>query len=83
MTTDDVATAGRPKAKSAHKPTFFQKELWQGNQKARRKEMSLRAIERELGIHRTTITKYMGAEVPPKRQFRMVAAEPSSGYIAA
>ena len=29
---------------------------------------SLRAIERELGIHRTTVRKYLDAEGPPSRQ---------------
>ena len=47
---------------SPRKPTFLQKERWKAIQKARRKGMSLRAIERELGIHRGTIKKYMAAE---------------------
>ena len=68
MITDDVATAGRPTATPARKPTFLQKERWKAIQKARRKGMSLRAIERELGIHRATIKKYMDAEGPPTRQ---------------
>ena len=67
MITDDVATAGRPTATPARKPTFLQKERWKAIQKARRKGMSLRAIERELGIHRATIKKYMDAEGPPMR----------------
>ena len=51
-------------------------------QKARRKGISLRAIERELGIHRATIKKYMDAEGPPTRQTRaVVAATPSSDTI--
>ena len=37
-------------------------------QKARRKGMSLRAIERELGIHRSTIRRYLEAGGPPARQ---------------
>ena len=38
--------------------------------KARRKRMSLRAFERELGIHRSTIKKYMDADGPPGRRSR-------------
>ena len=34
-------------------------------QKARRKGMSLRATQRELGIHRATIKRYMDADSPP------------------
>ena len=36
----------------------------EGNSKARRKAMSLRAIQRELGIHRATIKNYMDADGP-------------------
>ena len=60
--------SGRPTATPARKPTFLQKERWKAIQKARRKGMSLRAIERELGIHRATIKEYMDAEGPPTRQ---------------
>ena len=84
MITDDVATAGRPTATPARKPTFLLKERWKAIQKARRKGMSLRAIERELGIHRATIKRYMDAEDPPTRQARaVVAATPSSDTIQA
>ena len=52
------------------KPTFLQRERWKAIQKARRKGMSLRAIQRELGIHRATIKKYMDADGPPGRRSR-------------
>ncbi len=52
------------------KPTFLQRERWKAIQKARRKGMSLRAIQRELGIHRSTIKKYMDADGPPGRRSR-------------
>ncbi len=52
------------------KPTFLQKERWKAIQKARRKGMSLRAIQRELGIHRATVKKYMDADGPPGRRSR-------------
>ena len=50
------------------KPTFLERERWKAIQKARRKGMSLRAIERELGIHRATVRKYLNAEGPPTRR---------------
>ena len=54
MIIDDVATAGKPAATSARKLTLLQKERWKAIQKARRKGMSLRSTEREMGIHRGT-----------------------------
>ena len=66
--TDSAATSGKPKAASPRKPTFLQRERWKAIQKALRKGMSLRAIERELGIHGATIKKYLAAEGPPTRQ---------------
>ncbi len=80
---DDVASASKPAAASARKPTFLQKERWKAIRKARRKEMSLRAIERELGIHRSTIKKYVDAEGPPTRQRRVVSSTSSSVTIPA
>ena len=65
MITDGVARADKPAATSARKPTFLQRERWKAIQKARRKGMSLRTIERELGIHSSTIRKYLDAEGPP------------------
>ena len=61
-----LTAAGNPKATSPHKPTFLQRERWKAIQKGRRKGMSLRAIERELGIHRSTITKYLSDEGPAR-----------------
>ena len=46
------------------KPTFLQRERWKAIQRARGKGMSLRAIQRELGIHRATIKKYLDADGP-------------------
>ncbi len=66
--TDSAAAAGKPKPAAPRKPTFLQRERWKAIQKARRKGMSLRAIERELGIHRATIKKYLAAEGPPTQQ---------------
>ena len=83
MIIDDVATAGRPAATSLRKLTFLQKERWKAIQKARRKGMSLRSIEREMGIHRGTIKKYLDAEGRPTRQSRAVSSTSSSGTIPA
>ena len=83
MIIDDVATAGKPAATSARKPTFLRKERWKAIQKARHKGMSLRAIERKLGIHRGTINKYLDAEGPPTRQSRAVSSTSSSDTIQA
>ena len=66
--TGSAAAAGKPKAASPRKPTFLERERWKAIQKARRKGMSLRAIERELGIHRATVRKYLDAEGPPTRR---------------
>ena len=65
---DSAAAAAKPAAKSARKPTFLQKARWKAIQKAKSKGMSLRRIERELGIHRGTINKYLEAEGPPARR---------------
>ena len=66
--TGSVAAAGKPKAASPRKPTFLERERWKAIQKARRKGMSLRAIERELGIHRATVRKYLDTEGSPTRR---------------
>ena len=83
MMIDDVGSASKPAAASARKPTFLQKERWKAIRKARRKGMSLRAIERELGIHRSTIKKYVDAESPPTRQRRVGSPTSSSVTIPA
>ena len=68
--TGGTPASSTPATISPRKPTFLQKERWKAIQKARRKGMSLRAIERELGIHRATIKKYMDADGPPGRRSR-------------
>ena len=83
MIIDGVTKAGKSSATPTRKPTFLQKERWKAIQKARRKGISLRGIEQELGIHRATIKKYMDAEGPPTRQSRVVAAKLSSDNIEA
>ena len=83
LITDGAATPGSPAAAPTRKPTFLQKERWKAIQKARRQGMSLRAIERELGIHRATIKKYTDAEGPPTRQSPVVSSTSSADTIEA
>ena len=71
-----------PATISPRKPTFLQKERWKAIQKAIRKGMSLRAIERELGIHRATIKKYMDADGPPGRRSRPALTASTSDTVA-
>ena len=72
MIIDGVAPSGKSGAASSCKSAFLQRERWKAIQKARRKGMSLRAIERELGIHRSRIKKYLDAAGSPTRQFQAV-----------
>ena len=77
------AAAEDPKATSARKPTFLQMERWKAIQKARCNGMSLREIERELGIHRSTIRKYLDAEGPPNQLPRTAPTASASANIPA
>ena len=79
---DSAATAGKPKTVSPRKPTFLQRERWKAIQKARRKGMSLRAIERELGIHRGTVRKYQDSMGPPPRRPQAGATTSTSDTMA-
>ncbi len=47
------------------KPTPLQTARWRAVQRAKRQGMSIRGISRKLGIHRTTVRKYMNAKSPP------------------
>ena len=81
--TDSAVPAGKPKAASPRKPAFLERERWKAIQKARRKGMSLRAIERELGIHRATVRKYLDADGPPTRLLWAGPTPSSSGTMTA
>ena len=81
--TDSAPATSTPATVSPRKPTFLQRERWKAIQKARRKGMSLRAIERELGIHRATIKKYLDAEGPPSRRSRAGPPISASDTMAA
>ena len=74
------STAALPQPASPKPPPRASRRSFRGRdrkaiQKARGKGMSLRAIERELGIHRATIKKYMDTESPPTRQSRARARD--------
>ena len=81
--TESSPATSTPTIVSPRKPTFLQRERWRAVQTARRKGLSLRVIERELGIHRAAIKKYMDAEGPPTRQSLMVSSTSSSDTIEA
>ena len=79
--TDSAVPAGKPKAASP--PATLERKRWKAIQKARRKGMSLRAIERELGIHRATVRKYLDADGPPTRRPGAGATPSSSDTMTA
>ena len=80
--TGGASAALTPATVPPRKPTFLQKERWKAIQKAMRKGMPLRAIERELGIHRATIKKYMDADGPPGRRSRPALTASISDTVA-
>ena len=81
--TDGEVAAAPPATVAPRKPTFLQRERWKAVQKARRKGMSLRAIERELGIHRSTVRSYLEAGGPPGWKQRMAPNPSTSDTMAA
>ena len=56
------------------KPTPRQRTRWEAVQEAKRQGLSLRAIARELGIHRETVRKYVDAKNPPVYRRRVKAS---------
>ena len=57
----------------SRKPTPLQTARGKAVQEAKRKGMSIRGIARELGIHRSTVRKYMSAESPPMARPRLTS----------
>ena len=80
--TDGTPANSAPATVSPRKSTLLQKERWKAIQKARRKGMSLWAIERELVINRATIKKYMDADGPPGRRSRPALTASSPDTVA-
>ena len=64
------------KAQQHSIPTARQKALWENVQQARLRGLSLRAIARELGIHRNTARKYALANSPPLRSISGTTGTP-------
>lgn len=60
-----VNGSGKAQASSPRQPTPRQTVRWRAVQQAKRRGLSLRAIARELGIHRNTVRKYVDAKSPP------------------
>ena len=58
----------KSRAKLDRQPTPRQRTIWKSVQEAKLRDLSLRAIARELGIHRETAKKYALAESPPVRR---------------
>ena len=81
--TGGASAALTPATVPPRKPTLLQKERWKAIQKPMRKGMSLRAIERDLGIHRATIKKYTDADGPPGQRSRPAFTASSSDPVAA
>ena len=69
----------KSKAQQHRIPTAQQRTLWEDVQQARLRGLSLRAIARELGIHRNTARKYALAENPPLRNISRTVGTPQSG----
>ena len=63
---------------SPRKPTFLQRERWKAVQQAKRRGLSIRAMARELGIHRHTVRRYIDAESPTTRR----QPQPASDTLA-
>ena len=54
-----------PTAGEGRRPTPRMQAYWDAIQEAKSRGLSLRAIARELGISRSTVTKYVKASRPP------------------
>ena len=64
-------------------PTARQSTLWENVQQVELRGLSLRAIARELGIHRNAVSKYAPAQSPPLRNIESAARalQPEMGTI--
>ena len=65
---DDDDVAEMMVSASPRKPTFLQRERWKAVQQAKKRGLSIRAMARELGIHRHTARRYIDADSPPTRR---------------
>lgn len=62
---DVVEASTGPEPTRRRQPTPRMRAYWEAVQEAKSRGLSLRAIARELGISRNTVTKYARAERPP------------------
>ena len=60
----------KPPASPRRTPTPRQRVRWKAVQQAKLRGLSIRAIARELGIHRNTVRKYAEAKSPPMMRTR-------------
>ena len=60
----------KPPASPRRKPTPRQRVRWKAVQQAKLQGLSIRAIARELDIHRNTVRKYAEAKSPPMMRTR-------------
>ena len=75
---DEEEVAAMSVSARVRKPTFLQRERWKAVQEAKRKGLSIRAMARELGIHRHTVRRYIDADSPLTRR----PPRPASDTIA-
>jgi hypothetical protein len=61
----------KPPASPRRKPTPRQRVRWKAVQQAKLRGLSIRAIARELGIHRNTVRKYAEAKSPTMMRTRV------------
>ena len=79
LETGEVDRDLRPRKSRAQQhriPTARQRTLWGNVQQAKLRGLSLRAIARELGIHRNTVQQYPLAESPPLRNIKSATRTP-------
>ena len=79
LETGEVDRDLRPRRSKAQQhliPTPRQSTLWENVQQAKLRGLSLRAISRELGIHRNTARKYALSESPPLRKIKSATGTP-------
>ena len=65
---DDADVVSMTVTASPRRSTFLQQARWDAVQKAKLEGMSIRKMARELGLHRTTVRRYIDAETPPTRR---------------
>ena len=65
----------------ARRPTFLQRKRWKAVQEAKGKGLSIRGMDRELGIHWDMVGRYIDAQSPPMCRPSAVFSDPESDTI--